>query len=51
MFSVCIYVAIFEQMYSIRSLPTVSYRVKREGDGVEDMTQMEYVSINIHMQM
>jgi len=35
-------------MYSIRSLPTVSYRTKREGDGVEDMTQMEYVSINIH---
>lgn len=35
-------------MYSIRSLPTVSYRVKREGDGVEDMTQMEYVNINIH---
>lgn len=35
-------------MYSIRSLPSVSYRAKREGDGVEDMTQMEYVSINIH---
>ncbi|XP_048053699.1 unconventional myosin-XV isoform X1 [Megalobrama amblycephala] len=31
----------YDKMYSIRSLPTVSYRVKREGDGVEDMTQME----------
>ncbi|XP_052401798.1 unconventional myosin-XV [Carassius gibelio] len=31
----------YDKMYSIRSLPTVSYRVKREGDGAEDMTQME----------
>ncbi|KAK7166705.1 hypothetical protein R3I93_006462 [Phoxinus phoxinus] len=34
----------YDKMYSIRSLPTVSYRAKREGDGVEDMTQMEELS-------
>ncbi|XP_073722285.1 unconventional myosin-XV [Misgurnus anguillicaudatus] len=31
----------YDKMYSIRSLPTVRYREKREGDGAEDMTQME----------
>ncbi|XP_057186832.1 unconventional myosin-XV-like [Triplophysa rosa] len=31
----------YDKMYSIRSLPTVRYREKRAGDGVEDMTQME----------
>ncbi|XP_051558226.1 unconventional myosin-XV [Myxocyprinus asiaticus] len=31
----------YDKMYSIRSLPTVRYREKREGDGTEDMTQME----------
>ncbi|XP_035390988.1 unconventional myosin-XV [Electrophorus electricus] len=28
-------------MYSIRSLPTMRYREKREGDGVEDMIQLD----------
>ncbi|TRY64413.1 hypothetical protein DNTS_017109, partial [Danionella cerebrum] len=34
----------YDKMYSIRSLPTVSYRVKREGEGAEDMTQMEVLT-------
>nr|XP_021331574.1 unconventional myosin-XV [Danio rerio] len=34
----------YDKMYSIRSLPTVSYRVKRKGDGTEDMTQMEQLT-------
>ncbi|XP_030634878.1 unconventional myosin-XV [Chanos chanos] len=31
----------YDKMYSIRSLPTMSYREKREADGIEDMTEME----------
>ncbi|XP_066511963.1 unconventional myosin-XV [Hoplias malabaricus] len=31
----------YDKMYSIRSLPTMRYREKREGDGIEDMTQLE----------
>ncbi|XP_029914219.1 unconventional myosin-XV [Myripristis murdjan] len=31
----------YDKMYSIRSLPTMAYREKREEDGVEDMTQLE----------
>ncbi|KAM9454739.1 unconventional myosin-XV [Clarias gariepinus] len=31
----------YDKMYSIRSLPTMSYREKREADGLEDMTQLE----------
>ncbi|KAF7689784.1 hypothetical protein HF521_013137 [Silurus meridionalis] len=31
----------YDKMYSIRSLPTMSYREKREADGLEDITQLE----------
>ncbi|KAM6957849.1 unconventional myosin-XV [Aplochiton taeniatus] len=34
----------YDKMYSIRSLPTMSYREQREEDGVEDMTQLEDLS-------
>lgn len=32
-------------MYSIRSLPTMLYRECADEDGIEDMTQLEYVFI------